>query len=136
MKLEQYIKRVEKGARPRISFENKKFYLNGKEVDVNDDAAVERPLERIEELYLNFKRSYPSNRSSYHMHDYFKAFSADEMTDAELVNGEERTIARARLEATFLCMVLNGTLTWTNNKAWFWQSKVDPELIILREWVI
>ena len=107
MTLEQYIKQVEKGFRPRIDFKNKKFYLNGMEVSVSDDAAVERPLERIEELYLNFKRSYPSNRSSYHLHDYFKALTSEELTDAELVNGEERTVARAKLEATFLCSFLN-----------------------------
>lgn len=135
MKLEEYIREVEKGRRPKIDFENRVFKLNGKEVEVYDEAAVERPFERIEELYENFKRSYPSERSTYHLNDYFKALSADEMTDAELVLGEERTVARARLEASFLCWVMNGSLTWEFGDKWFWQSNKDEDLIILRKWV-
>ena len=135
MTLEEYISHVEKGSKPRVDFIKKKFYLNRKEVNVEDETTVNNPLEVIESLYQNFKRSYPSDMSCHHMHDYFKALTAEEMTDAEMVNGEERVVARARLEATFLCMVLNGSLTWENNNQWFWKSKNDPDLIILKEWV-
>ena len=135
MTLQEYIQAVENGSRPRVDFIKRKFYLNKKEVEVNDDTAVIRPLEEIERLYENFKRSYPSDRSRYHLHDYFKALPSSEMTDAELINGEERTVARARLEASFLCWVLNGSLTWQNDNHWFWQSPNDEDLIILRRWI-
>ena len=135
MNIEEFITKVENGARPRVDFIKKKFYLNRKEVEVEGNS-VERPLEELEKLYLNFKRSYPSDRSHYHMHDYFKALKAEDLSDAELVNGEERTVARAKLEANFLCWVLNGSLTWGNNKNWFWQSPSEPDLVILKEWVV
>ncbi len=134
MTINEFLSKVENGARPRVDFKNKKFYLDRKEVEVNGDS-VERPLEELEKLYLTFKRSYPSERSGYHLHDYFKALTAEEMTDAELVNGVERTYARASLEGFFLCWVLNGSLKWEDDSKWFWQSPTEPDLVILKEWV-
>lgn len=135
MTLAEYIQAVEDGKRPKVDFINKIFKLNGEEVEVHDDTAVLRPLEEIEKLYSRFKRSYPSERSEHHMNDYFKALCADELTDEDLVYGEERTVARARLEGSFLCWVLNGSLTWNDDAHWFWQSKSDPDLIILKRWI-
>ncbi len=134
MTIEQFIEKVECGAIPLVDFKQKKFYLNKKEVEVNGNP-VDDALGEIEKLYINFKKSYPSARSSYHRHDYFKALSAEEMTDEELVNGEDRTVARAKLEANFLCWVLNGCLTWNDNSKWFWQSATEPDLIILKGWI-
>ena len=134
MQLEEYIQKVENGARPKIDFIKRTFKLNGKEVEVSGDS-VDRPLEEIEKLYANFKRSYPSERSNYHLHDYFKALPADELTDEELVVGEERTVARAKLEASFLCWVMNGCLKWHDETKWFWICPNEPDLVILRKWV-
>lgn len=134
MELEKFIGLVEQGYRPKIDFKNKIFKLNGEGVNVYAPK-VEDAYSEIEKLYANYKYSYPSEHSSNYKHNYFKALKAEEMTDAELVNGEERMLARARLEASFLCWVLNGSLVWKDDSKWFWQSEADKELIILKEWV-
>ena len=135
MTLKEYVSAVEQGQRSRVDLKNKLFYLNRKQVDVYDDSSIDEPIQEIEKLYSSYKRSYPSERSSFHMHDYFYALKADELSDTDLVNGEERTVARARLEASLLCWILDGRLTWDNDNQWFWQSKKEPDLIILKEWV-
>lgn len=134
MEITEYLELVEQGHKPKIDFINKVFKLNGKEITVYAPTVTDAYSE-IEELYANFKRSYPSEQSVNHKHDYFKALKAEEMTDSELVNGEDRRLARARLETSFLCWVLNGSLTWDDDTKWFWQSKSDKDLIILKEWI-
>ncbi len=128
-----FLEKVEQGYRASIDLVNKTVKLNGKEIRVYATPVADAYSE-IEKLYANFKYSYPSERS-YCSHDYFKALSAEELSLEELVDGEERTLARARLEISLLCWVLNGSLKWQDESKWFWQSKVDPELIILKEWV-
>ena len=59
------------------------------------------------------------------------------MTDDRLFIAGRREVEQARLEGFILCSVLNGTLTWdepTMGK-WFWESKKDPDLVILRKWI-
>lgn len=135
MLIEEYLERVGNGSHARVDFAEKKFYLNGKEVEVNA-TPVEDAYSEIEKLYMNYKLSYPSEHSKRSSREYFKALDSEEMSIEELVNGEERTLAKARLEANFLCMVLNGSLTWEDESKWFWQSNVDKELIILKEWIV
>lgn len=94
-------------------------------------------LDIIEELYHNYKYSTPTEKSEkYKQRNYFKALSPDEMTDEELVNGEDRNVARAKLEGFILCASLAGYLTWDEKKMgkWFYQGK-DKDLVILREWI-
>ena len=94
-------------------------------------------LDIIEELYNNYKYSTPTEKSErYKQRNYFKALSPDEMTDEELVNGEDRNVARAKLEGFILCASLAGYLTWDEKKMgkWFYQGK-DKDLVILREWI-
>ncbi len=134
MHITEYLEKVENGARPSVSFKERKFKLNGQEVEVNGDN-VDDAYAEIEKLYANFKRSYPSENSELY-HDKFKALKAEELTDYDLVMGEERTLARAKLEAYFLCWVLNGSLKWKDETKFFWQSQNDEDLVILKEWVI
>ena len=58
------------------------------------------------------------------------------MTDEELVNGEDRNVAKAKLEGFILCATLAGYLIWDERKMgkWFYQGK-DKDLVILREWI-
>ena len=94
-------------------------------------------LDIIEELYHNYKYSTPSEQSEkYKQKNYFKALSPDEMTAEELVNGENRELAMAKLEGFILCASLAGYLTWDERRMgkWFYQGK-DKDLIILREWI-
>ncbi len=134
MSIEEFLEKIEQGYRAKINLRTKKAYLNREEVEVNA-ATVADAYSEIEKLYANYKRSYPSERSQ-RSRDYFKALSPEELALDDLVNMEDRTLARARLEVSLLCWVLNGSLKWKDNNKWFWQSKIDPELIILKEWVI
>ena len=54
-----------------------------------------------------------------------------------MATGERREVAKARLEGFILCMILNEKFQWDEEKLgkWFYQSKIDPDLIILRDWV-
>lgn len=94
-------------------------------------------LQSIEELYQSYKYSLPSERNSNKRKRYFKALSADEMTDAQLATGCKRDVAQAKLEGFILCMILNGYFQWDEDTMgkWFWQSKNDPDLVILRSWI-
>lgn len=94
-------------------------------------------LNVIEELYKNYKYSTPSEQSEkIKQKTYFKALSPDEMTDAELITGENRNLAKAKLEGFILCASLAGYLTWDEKTMgkWFYQGK-DKDLVILREWI-
>lgn len=94
-------------------------------------------LDIIESLYHNYKYSTPSERSEKNKQRcYFKALSPDEMTDEELIVGENRELAKARLEGFILCVSLAGYLTWDEKTMgkWFYQGE-DKDLVILREWI-
>ena len=39
------------------------------------------------------------------------------------------------LEAYVLLASLSGLIEWKNEQHWFWQSKLDKELIVLKEWL-
>ncbi len=134
MRYEEYVEKVKSGYRFRVDFLKRKFYLNKKEVEVAAEP-VNNPYNEIEELYKKYRFSYPSDRSSHHIKNYFKALPVDEMTDAQLIMGEERTLARCKLEAFILTQVLNGNLKWKNETHWFWQSEKQPDLVLLKEWI-
>lgn len=94
-------------------------------------------LNIIEELYHNYKYSTPSEQSEKNKQKtYFKALSSNEMTDEELIIGESRELAKAKLEGFILCASLAGYLTWDEKTMgkWFYQGK-DKDLVILREWI-
>ena len=52
------------------------------------------------------------------------------------MSGIPRDEARERLELAILTGSLNGSLKWEDDKKWFWQSKADPDFIILKNWII
>ena len=146
---EELVRRVSDGETFHIDFEKRtmkigkqKIINNGeydvaKKLIVNRDYDLDVILEMIELLYHDYKHSLPSERSDSKRKCYFKALSVDELTDAEMATGERREVARARLEGFILCMVLEGQLVWnaTAMGNWFWQSKKDPDLVILKSWI-
>lgn len=95
-------------------------------------------FEIIENLYHKYKYSRPTEKSERHrQREYFRALKPDEMTDEQLVTGEDRNYARAALEAFILCASLAGYLTWDEEQMgnyWFYQGK-DKDLIILKKWI-
>lgn len=143
---EELIQKVSEGSRFNINFETRTMKIGKKKVIDNGEYGdkelisikINDPLDIIENLYSQYKFSIPSERSENKRRGYFKALSANELTDEELICGERREVARARLEGFILCMILNGKLTWdefTMGK-WFWQSNNDPDLVILKKWII
>ena len=147
---DELIKRVSEGEKFNINFEtrtmkvgNTKLIDNGK-YDENrlliyeyNIYSLQTLLHMIRELYRNYKTSIPSERSSKKRKCYFKALSADELTDEQLMCGERREVAQATLAGFILCMILNGELVWDEGimGKWFWESRSDSDLIILRKWV-
>ena len=89
-------------------------------------------------LYRVYKYSLPSERSDNKRRKYFKALPIEEITDEQLMTAERREYSRAVLEGFVLCMIVSGQLVWDENVMqgkWFWESKSDPDLILLRGWI-
>ena len=95
-------------------------------------------LFELECLYKVYKYSLPSERSDNKRKKYFKALPMEEITDEQLMAAERREYARAVLEGFVLCMIVSGKLVWDEDVMqgrWFWQSDIDPDLVVLRTWV-
>ena len=146
---EELVKRVKDGESFYINFKRKalkigkKFiiadgvYDDNRELYITSELKMPDVLANIELLYDNYKHSLPSERSSNKRIAYFKALPVDDLTDAQMATGERREVARARLEGFILCMILNGSFKWDEETMgkWFWQSKNDPDLVILKNWI-
>lgn len=136
---------VEDGAKFKIDFQSRSLKLNGKYIiqEGNYDGelgipscSVEEALSKMEELYHCYKHSVPSMRSEGKSRLYFKALPEKDLSDDAMLYGERRDKAQIELELYLLCQIVNG-LKWNPEKfgKWFWQSKVDKDLVILRNWV-
>ena len=102
-----------------------------------DACNLESILHIIEQLYKKFKYSLPSERSDNKRKNHFKALPMEELTDEQLIVAERREVACAALEGFVLCTAINGQLVWDEQAMqgkWFWQSKTEPDLILLRSW--
>lgn len=147
---EELIKRVEDGEPFYINFKNRALKI-GKEFivadGVYDDSRelifsikctdIKPLLGIIDALYKDYKYSLPSERSDSKRRQYFKALPVDKLTDKQMATGERREIARAKLEGFILCMIVGGFFVWDEEEMgkWFFQSKRDPDLVILRSWI-
>ena len=145
----ELLQRVESGETFSIDFEKRtmkigkqKIIDNGeydttKELIDNPFDSMDYVLDTIEVLYCNYKYSLPSERSESKRKGYFKAYSMADIPDEKLFTAEHRELAQARLEGFILCMILKGIFKWDEEKLgkWFYQSKNDPDLVILRTWV-
>lgn len=146
---EELIQRVENGETFYIDFKNRALKVGKGFVIKNDVYDRSRELipyphkdlatilGTIEALYGNYKYSLPSERSDAKRRTYFKALSIDELTDMQMLTGERREVAQARLESFILFMLLDGRFQWDENTLgkWFYQSKTHPDLVILRSWI-
>lgn len=137
---EDLIYGVEEGKSFRISLEKNSAWLNGKAI-IKDgeydgtlhstlpEMAEHEVITEIERLYKEYKYSLPNRRSK---DGYFKALPYEELSDWDMVNGELREIARAKLEGFVLCAKLLGKISFNG---WFWKSNADKDLVILKAWV-
>lgn len=146
---EELVKRVQDGEQFYINFKNKSLKIGKKFIIADGVYNGERTLYTtseqekldmlpyIEMLYNSYKYSLPSERSDSKRRTYFKALPVDKLTDEQMATGERREVVRAKLEGFILCMIVNGTFVWNEKEMgkWFWQSKNDPDLVILRSWI-
>jgi hypothetical protein len=143
------LKRVENGDRFHINFEERtmkvgqdKIIDNG-EYDTTQvlyDEKINNPrelLNKVREFYIAYKFSLPSERSDKKRKKYFKALHIEELSDEQLIYGERREVAQYMLEAFILCAILNGDFIWNDeiHGKWFYQDKLEQDLVILKNWI-
>lgn len=142
---EELIERVFNGETFYINFEKRTMKIGKEKIIDNGEYDESRELidfkgfvfERIDKLYENYKYSLPSERSDSKRKKYFKALPVEQIPDERLMVAERREVAQCKLEGFILCMILMNVFTWdefTMGK-WFWQSKNDSDLVILRSWL-
>lgn len=144
---EELVDRVSAGERFVINFEKRSMRVGRSYLIKDGEFKEERALlpeyaagnilSVIEELYQEYKFSLPSEWSGNRRKSYFKALPVDQLTDRQMVIGERRDLAQAKLEGMILCAALAGDLKWDEQAMgkWFWQSKTDPDLVVLRKWI-
>lgn len=148
---EKFVERVVNGESFYVDFEKRTMKVGNNYLIKNGEYDTERQLALklstynclriIEEMYQKYKYSLPSERSENKRKKYFKALPIEEIDDIQLMNAERRDIAQATLESFILCMIVNGSLTWEKiceespRSKWFWESKNDHDLVILKSWV-
>lgn len=139
------IQAVESGSTFKVDFQSRSLKIDGKYVIENGkyegelgvpSCSEDEFLATIEELYHSYKHSIPSERSEGKSHRYFAALQERSLSDEAMLYGERRDKAQIELELYILCQIANG-LQWNPEKMgkWFYQSKNDKDLVILREWV-
>lgn len=142
---QETIRAVDSGARFKIDLRHRSLKIDGKYVirDGRYDGGLGVPpcagdefFSKMEELYRRYKHSVPSERSEGKSRQYFRALSEKDLDDEDMLYGERRDKAQAELELYLLCQLLGG-FKWRPETMgrWFWQSKADKDLVILREWV-
>ena len=149
----ELIERVDNGETFSIDFEKrsmkvgKDYLIKNGEYDVSqglfpklhpEPYSLHVVLHTIRDLYHTYKHSLPSERNDKKRRKYFKALSVDELTDEQLMCARPRESAQAALEGFILCSILAGHLVWDEDVMqgkWFYQSKNDPDLVILKSWI-
>ncbi len=139
------IQAVEQGANFKVDFRSRNLKINGKPI-IRDgmyegELGVPRCggrdyLAKVGELYHAYKHSVPSERSESRRSSYFLPLHESDLDDGDMLYGQRREKAQIELELYVLCQILNG-LEWEPDTMgkWFWRSKVEDDLVILREWV-
>ena len=135
MTTQELERRIEDGAKFRISLEKRTLHINGKPADLGEALTENFSFEKLENLYRRYKHSLPGERDNV-KRSYFLALNEEELSDDDILYGERRQIAKFRLEFYVLRAVVSGALKWQDEwGSWFWQSANDKSLVILRSWV-
>lgn len=139
------IRAVENGSNFKVDFQSLSLKIDGKFIIENGKYEGELGVQscnedefifNIEELFYRYKYSVPSERSESKSHQYFIALPERNLSDEAMLYGERRDKAQVELELYILCQIILG-FKWNAEKMgrWFWQSKSDKDLVILRDWV-
>ncbi len=86
-------------------------------------------VERLEYLYAIYKHSIPSEQTMGYTPRFY-ALPESELSDDDMLYGVPREKAERDLE-----QALRGFTIPADAGKWFWQSKNDPDLVVLRQWV-
>lgn len=138
---ETLIDGVTKGQSFYINFKAKDLKLNKKYLVRNgkydgEYGFLPNVKKHIEELFEEYYFSVPSERSEMKT-TYFQHIDNDELEVEDLMCGESRLIAQAKLEGYVLGLILSGC-PWSaiaeDEKNFFWQSKNNKNLIVWKEW--
>lgn len=149
---EELIDRVSDGESFHIDFEKRNMKVGNdyliKDGEFDESKELTSPvfkqnclediLQGVLQRYRSYKISLPSERSDNKRRKYFKALPMEEITDEQLIVAERREVSQAALEGFVLCMIVSGQLVWDEDimqGKWFYQSKTDPDLVLLRSWV-
>lgn len=132
--------KVAGGARFSVNFEKRTLRVDGNLMDLDEIEVAKYEeafvMDTIDVLYLAYKHSVPSERSESHRRYYFKALPEKELSDEDMMYGEQRECARCELELFVLFAIRSGNLKWHEQWGrWFYQSPRDKDLIILRSWI-
>lgn len=130
MTVTEFIDKVEDGQPFRISFEKREVRLNGFLVDIEFEQSDNKE-EKLLELFRNYKYSVPSRKAD---SKYFFAFDESHLSTKQLAENESRYVARAKLEIYVLGLIINNK--WDFEDKWYWQSSVEPKLILFKKWFV
>lgn len=129
---------VKNGSKWSISLQQRTFLMNGRKVEwevsqFHCDIPVF--LSEVEHLYNCYKHSQPTEKSETKRKGYFIALKEDKLSDNDFLYGRNRDECRFALEFTVLEAILGG-FKWNEELMgkWFWQSKQDKDLVLLRQW--
>lgn len=147
---QELVQRVSNGETFYIDFENRTMKIGKQKIIDKGEYDKSRELfmsgvwfsmddirAMINFLYQDYKYSLPSERSDGKRKKYFKALPIEKIPDEQLMTAERREVARAKLEGFILCKILDGQFKWNEATMgkWFWQSRRDPDLVILKKWI-
>jgi len=120
----------------KFAIENGEYLiLNGKILN-QAIASIQTITEQLlNQLYHNYKHSVPNYDDNCQQDSmYFRALDITELSDTDLKNNIPRDKARTALELAILVGYIRGDLIFDRSK-WFWQSKEEPDFMILRKWI-
>lgn len=134
------IESVANGARFKIDLISKTLTINGADVSVDemniDIPSCEDMISTIEKLYERYKHSVPSERSECKRRRYFTALRKYDIDEEDFMFGEGRDVAQIKLELYVLLSSIHYRHYWDSLfQGFFYQSKADKDLIILKDWV-
>ena len=135
---ETFLNKVNDGKYFKIDFEKRNLQV-GKDLLIDngtykgDLGSFFEGIEKLEELYREYKFSYPSKNEE-RKKTYFYAKPSKEMTWEEMSIGEDRVMARAKLEFYVLTMILSNFKWEKSMGSWFWKSSKDQDLVLLKCW--
>ena len=95
METQELERRVESGAKFRISLEKRTLHINGKSVDFDENIDTDFSFEKLENLYRRYKHSLPGERDQVKK-SYFLALNEEDLSDEDILYGERRLVEHGR----------------------------------------